>query len=700
MLQPNDEFIDDGWDTLQLSGDEKIIVDQGMPVVVDADSYHRRPHHVQRRGSKKHRRHSSAVPQMAPAHNITPRVASTPLAVNHTAPGTPIPTSGLAPPPPPPHMSPAVANNVSQPYVAQQAPPKKVPAFFDWMGNIVESAQKLFGGQPEATAQHQTPVMPGSIPDTTHPAIKQSPLIQQATSPYMQQGPLPPYEQKPLPNQFAPPQNVSQPYSAYPQSAPPLTSLHTSLPQYSAPPSYSSQQYSAQPGLGAYGVYSAPMAAGPAYSQVSQYPPEPNYHAWLEKETEKEMKKKYKKKSKSQGVVPAGFDLNDDTDVEEEVVKNPDPISSQAPLLVLIVAIFAFILTHVGGSSATPPPPSSEAPVVQGASNILGTLRTGAIICFMALFVIIYFRYSPNGFGASNSRTPLTGKPLSEKDRGPFDFHTSQPYDFMAQFGADSMPFGPGHAYGGMPPYGAMPPMGAPIGGHGAYGSISGMAGGLPSSILGGMPRGMPGEGLPSAYPAVGGWAAGGTPQVGGIPVGGMPIGSMPLGGMPGQMYPNLYAHMDYEDSEEDTGEDEYVHDYLPSGSFEEKLVPSPYLKKKKKAAPSSATPVPFSVPDVSKDLLEEEQKPTFYEPMPPLPGIDDPTIEPILLRQLKQGPDSALLKEVERKKADTDKTEHAKGKKDERIEGTTKKAEEFYVDDFSCKPYGPPPRRYHGVNA
>lgn len=52
------------------------------------------------------------------------------------------------------------------------------------------------------------------------------------------------------------------------------------------------------------------------------------------------------------------------------------------------------------------------------------------------------------------------------------------------------------------------------------------------------------------------------------------------------------------------------------------------------------------------------------------------------------------------KKKASADSTALAKKKPQlERIKGVGNKGKDFYVDDYSCKPYGPPPKRYRGVN-
>ncbi|KAF5093086.1 hypothetical protein D0Z03_002561 [Geotrichum reessii] len=52
------------------------------------------------------------------------------------------------------------------------------------------------------------------------------------------------------------------------------------------------------------------------------------------------------------------------------------------------------------------------------------------------------------------------------------------------------------------------------------------------------------------------------------------------------------------------------------------------------------------------------------------------------------------------RKKTSTDASAaKIKSNQSERIKGVEKKAKDFYVDDYACKPYGPPPKRYRGVN-
>ena len=35
-----------------------------------------------------------------------------------------------------------------------------------------------------------------------------------------------------------------------------------------------------------------------------------------------------------------------------------------------------------------------------------------------------------------------------------------------------------------------------------------------------------------------------------------------------------------------------------------------------------------------------------------------------------------------------------------ERIKGLKKDNQDYFMDEYSCKPYGPPPKRYHGVSS
>lgn len=729
MSYENDE-LDHGWDTLQLSADEKIVVDKGMPVVITKQ---KKRHPTRHKSRHSHGSRSHLAP---PEKVVTPNVNAVPIAGAEPPNLSP---SGLAPPPIP---AGATASAAVPPPVSNRT------GLFGWVDSFTRGAQRLFAGDPNAPTYPATQAMPGAIPPTK---LKTSPLVPQ-TSPYMQHGTLPPYDQQPLSSQFPPGQipggppggfgpGPAAPYSTYPGAQVPLTGAPPGALNSGMPP-------------GSFGnSYTSPLAS-PQYASASQpygglY--DRNYSDWIEAEQDRQIQRENRKRMGT-GAYPAGFNFDDDLDYDYDypdvVVGNQDFISAQAPLLVLAVAVFIFYMTR------NRTPPAADSGVSQSLDGALASLQNAAIIGILITCIILFFKYfstfSWYNYYNTPASVPVAGtRSLRERRRGPFDFHTSQPYDFMAQVGANSMPFGPGYSTYGTPGYGmAGPTMGVPgmqpgvqsgmpmglsSGMTGMPGSIPGAMSGIPGGIDGlnhGMPgilRNFPGGAPvtnPGGVPGVTGGLPASAPVPGAVAPGNMPVGGMQdsisamlgrnlpggpagLGGLggygAGQLHPNLYSQLNFEgleDEYEDEEEPEY--DYLPSGSFESKLVPSQYLKSKKKASSSHAppAPTPFTIPGVPKEILEEEDKPNFYEPMPPLPGVDDPTIEPVLLKQLRQGPDEKLLKEVERKKGILLAPEHAVGKKDERIEGTSKKMEPFYIDAFACKPYGPPPRRYHGVNA
>lgn len=208
---------------------------------------------------------------------------------------------------------------------------------------------------------------------------------------------------------------------------------------------------------------------------------------------------------------------------------------------------------------------------------------------------------------------------------------------------------------------------------------------------------------------------------------GAFPMGSMPYQGFPGMpdqvyggpprmpgFYPNgahtfPYASGGLGDEDEDSDEE---FEYLPAGSLG-KYKKMPFYAQRG-AGPDSPITGHVKIDGLTPDMLEEEDKPTFYEPMPPLPGMGDQPIEPVLYNAMRAGPDPELLEQTEDKKKQKQKQkgQEASAKKekkpekkekgsksDERITGTNKKKEQVYSDEFACKPYGPPPKRYRGVN-
>lgn len=173
----------------------------------------------------------------------------------------------------------------------------------------------------------------------------------------------------------------------------------------------------------------------------------------------------------------------------------------------------------------------------------------------------------------------------------------------------------------------------------------------------------------------------------------------------------------DEEDSDDEEGSETSYQEYLPAGMFDSRYEPNYFLNKeakakaKAKAQAELATkmmpkePGPVKAEDnkvvFSKSDLPEEFKP-HYEPMPPVPGIDDPD-PPVSDTLVKNGPDKEKLEEVTKSKKQKSSEGETKSilKKDsdkERIKGVKQDKADYFMDEYSCKPYGPPPKRYTGV--
>lgn len=647
MSDPN-ELMSGEWDELKLSDDEKIIADQGLNVVVDTDNYQANPN--RKKSKSKHRtsqRAPSGSPFLQPPHMLTPAMQPSSPALKAYSPvtnpaGSPLPSAqGFEPTPAHSHQP--------SPY-AQQAQPvttTNVPPLFKFFGAVADKTKQFFGGEPDFNgaapgaipSYAHTPVTPGAdlnhspynlTPKPSPGILKNSPLRQQQTL---------------LPDQFSQP-----PTSAYgppPGAQPGMLPFSMQPPSYSHPPPYSQslgggfQQYGGFPQPQAYGV----PPALPDYGGFQDPYSEGNY---FESRFDEPKKRKHRKKSKKDTILrPAGWEFDEsESEDEEPAPKQHDLISSQAPILVLLVAGGAFMLTRNR--------PPIDGVVSQTLNSFMSSVETFAIIAVVISILVLVWK------AAGTPKPPKSEPPVLPAGSGMYNrggpssdklYGTELDYtQYTPTIGVNNMPdsfsrmqYGPA-GFGGMPGY---PPMGGlgpglPMGGLNPLAGMQGFPGGLPMSFSG-------------------------------IP------------GMVGHQY----------DDEDLSDEEEEEVLYYPGGETSQRSAQIP--KKAKK--PVSPLVTPFKIPGVSNEMVEEENKPFFYEPMPPLPGIDDPTYEPSLYDTLKKGPNKDLLKKAEEKKG-TDKGVVGKGKSNERIESTTKKAEEFYVDDYACKPYGPPPKRYRGVNS
>lgn len=149
--------------------------------------------------------------------------------------------------------------------------------------------------------------------------------------------------------------------------------------------------------------------------------------------------------------------------------------------------------------------------------------------------------------------------------------------------------------------------------------------------------------------------------------------------------------------------------DFIPAGATRRKQ--APYRGRK---GPESPMSNPLKIEGLTQELLDEEQKQSYYEPMPYAPDISSEEIitdyqpsyvlgpDPELLRQAEKNTGRSSEKKPRQKEAAPKSSSKKKAapqlKTEERITPTTKSTP-VYVDEYACKPYGPPPKRYRGVN-
>lgn len=319
----------------------------------------------------------------------------------------------------------------------------------------------------------------------------------------------------------------------------------------------------------------------------------------------------------------------------------PELVSTMLLLLIFLSGGLVYMLT--GTRLAV------EGPISAAVNRFLGNLQMGAMIAIAASGSLIGFRfYSPK----DDSEQPVSSPAPSYMCAAGTSFGSSSPLkDPMDVF----------HNNGGLP---------------GAY--WAGQH--LPQS-------GPPGY-MPYAPPA---------------PILHPPLYQGMPGGIPAPMhrFPTDFGY------HSDDSDDEL--DFIPAGATRRKHAPF-----KGRRGPGSPMSNPFKIEGLTQEMLDEEQKQSYYEPMPYAPDIDGEEFDldhqpsyvlrpdPELLRQSEKKP----VRSSERKPRQKEATPKSSSKKqaapqpkvEERVKPTTKSTP-VYVDEYACKPYGPPPKRYRGVN-
>lgn len=690
MPRNDDEELNGDWDEVRLSDDERIENYQGLNVVVDKDKFNasRKPsanhHQKQKISSPFLQLPSKAHPAPPIQPNLmplqSPAAIPSPRASKHGAPVQMMPQE--------------FASN-----------PQAAPQFFNFLGSIAGRAKQFFGGDSDHI---QSTGIPGALPHTPnisspmpgsgfmngnpgnpgpgfmngipgnpgpgftngnpgHPSPGFMKMNPGNPSPgFMKVNPGNPaptplmQHQQPMPPPFMPPNNLYGP----PLSPGPAPYMMQQPPPYSHLPQY--------PGLPGYADFPRPFrrySSLPEYDTGSSMMNDLYYNNKFGMPLSRKKSKKPKppKNYKGSALTPAGWDLSLEDDSDDDMLQGPgglgtDLISSQAPILVLLVAGLTFFLTR--SQSSTAPVEGTGSQTIDSA---LSSIQQVAMIAILLSALIVAWKFS-SGFTLAKDKIPPAG--LFPQDFMGFERNELPPSMFSV---------------GNMQMY---PFMRAPVmGGMSAFpGPI------LRPGPMGPVPGGLPG--FPNLFP---------NKEMPIMPMGmGMNMGmNMGMGGGPRMFPPHYGLDFDFEDDDDfnDYEDDELYREklyYLPGGGYTPKMAPS--FKKEKK--PSAPFIPPFKIPGVSSEMMKEENKNTYYEPMPPLPGIDDPELESSVFDTLKKGPNKEMLQEVEKKKTFVKGSDSKpKGKANERITATSKKKDEFYVDAYSCKPYGPPPKRYRGVN-
>jgi hypothetical protein len=597
---------------------------------------------------------------------------------------------------------------VQQPPLAQNSPfqqPQQegqLSKLWKTLGMLPDKAFTYFAGNgTPATAQ------PGSNPQafqTQHVTGQQ--VGQNTYTPLSVQQPFKPISNQPVQSQS---NQFLQPPGSFPQQSSPLPYSASQNMYY--PPGNGPNM--AQP-LSYYGYQQSPMQApttsfyNPGFNSLFSslsYP--------LQASPYKKMVKTYKRKDKT-GIFPAGVDLSDsDADYQEYAKKDYENGQGSYFVAVIIgvIAIALFLLTRSSGNPVATTVTSAErnianvaqnfiensipsSPSVQQASNVLprspaitpttgvfeqlvSTLRTIIFITIAGVALYCYYISKVQGnmpgifqgmFASPKKNSQNTNQPIPKKER---------PGPLLPQLNWWEM-FQPA----------AYPPsrwgnFGSALGG-GLGGVVQGYMG------LGQAITGQPFYNMGNSYST-------------------MVNRTMPV---------QMNMHYDADDDEEYDSEDEdeemselRYQEYLPAGTFDPRYEPNFFLNEEAKAKAREKAKAAKSAKEAesadatekkvvySKSDLPEEFKP-YYEPMPPVPGIDDPD-PPISDTLVKNGPDKEKLQEVtERKKNGENKGILKKDSDKERIKGLKEGKQEYFMDEYSCKPYGPPPKRYHGVSS
>mgnify|MGYP000872854539 CR=1 FL=1 len=375
----------------------------------------------------------------------------------------------------------------------------------------------------------------------------------------------------------------------------------------------------------------------------------------------KKMAKSYKRKDKK-GIFPAGVDLSDsDSDYEFRESVAAKANNGQGNYLVAgligVIAIALFLLTRSSGNPVTTTvapaerniardfiensintaPPVQQAPVVVSSPPVItpttdvfeqlaSVLRT--IIFITIAGVAVYCYYISNSQGSLPSK--VQGNFFSNKQNSQ---STNQPFSKKERPG----PLLPQLNWWEMFQPAAYPP--SRLGNFGA--ALGGGLGGVVQGYMGlGQGQAMPGQPFFNR---------------------GYPYPNMANHRMP--VHVNMHydadddEEYDSDDSDEDSDEGKVAYqEYLPAGMFDYRKEPNYFLNEKAKAqarekAIAALSGKPAGAADTaekkvvySKSDLPEEFKP-HYEPMPPVPGIDDPD-PPISDTLVKNGPDKEKLQE------------------------------------------------------
>lgn len=459
-------------------------------------------------------------------------------------------------------------------------------------------------------------------------------------------------------------------------SGPPVSSVNSTPAQPNPTTMYQQQSgyYSAPPGMlpnmpqqkVPYSAYNGfpysntpqiPFGQQPGFLQ----PPEPPVMGYMGTPGDLYEKPRHKKKSKKHSSKHKHKKSKSSISSGISVIGEQNPLTS--PLLLVLIFLgsgFIFMLTR-----SRPP---VTGPISGALDKALYNIQIGAVIAFLLSTSILAWKFlgpDPNQGPAFSpaSSIPAAGTFLDSPSLSLESSAALHPMEFFPGMQPNGPLMGqPGNTW-----------MGFPQGGPGMPGVPGGLPGAFSSGYQGAPPNGM--------Y--------------------GMP-GGPGLQGPPNQFFP--FGQYDDEETDDEFG-------YMPAGSFESK-----HQFRGRGYGPISPAENIYG-DGLSRDIREEEGKTSFYETMPALPNIDDADLyEPEIYSLLREGPDPELLTMVEKKrnhvqtkgekksskdtkKSGKEKKASNKDKSDERIKGTNKKKENCYFDEYACKPYGPPPKRYRGVN-